>query len=143
MLSENGPYLVFAVICERVLREVDGVASLVRIVDKWTINGPLPKMVPVALPIWLAVGFKAGKFRGKSTLAIRPKTPSGQVVPGIEQPVLFEGEDDNGVNVFGQLNFLVQEEGIYWFSVLLGEVEVTQLPLRIVYQQVAFPTSAL
>jgi hypothetical protein len=143
MATQSGPFLTFAVICERVLREVDGVASLVRIVDKWTISGPLPKMVPVALPIWLAVGFKSGKFRGKSVVTIRPKSPSGQVIPGIEQPVLFEGEDDNGVNVFGQLNFVVQEEGIYWFSVLLDEVEVTQLPLRIVYQQVALATSAV
>ncbi len=143
MSTESGPYLAFAVICERVLREVDGVASLVRIVDKWTISGTLPKMVTAVLQVWIAVGFKSGRHRGKGILTVRPQTPSGQVVPGIEQPVLFEGEDDNGVNVFGQMNFPVQEEGIYWFSVLLDEVEVTRLPLRIVYQQVALPTSAV
>ncbi len=38
--SIGGPYLAFAVICERVLTEADGTISLIRVVDRFTIRGP-------------------------------------------------------------------------------------------------------
>jgi hypothetical protein len=34
MLSDKGPYLAIAVICEKALHEQDGVISLIRIIDR-------------------------------------------------------------------------------------------------------------
>jgi hypothetical protein len=56
-------------------------------------------------------------------------------------PVLFEGEDDKGVNVVAPLAFPVQEDGIYWFEVsLAGQAlptrVVTAIPMRIAYLQI-------
>ena len=89
--KSDGPYLAFAVICERVLREIDGVLSLIRIFDTLTINGSGQRLSPTNLPLSLAVSFRKGGKEGKATVLIRPRSPSGGDLPGIEQPILFQG----------------------------------------------------
>jgi len=46
----------------------------------------------------------------------------------------LEGDDDRGVNVRLLIQFTAEEEGIYWFDVLLDDEVVTRMPLRVVYQ---------
>jgi hypothetical protein len=48
---------------------------------------------------------------------------------------LFEGED-RGVNLILNLNIVVDQEGVYWFNVLLEDQFVTRIPLRIFYQRI-------
>jgi hypothetical protein len=55
---------------------------------------------------------------------------------GPSVPILFEGDDDGGVNVRLVLQFQAQEEGLYWFDVLLNDVLVSRMPLRVLYQVV-------
>jgi hypothetical protein len=50
-------------------------------------------------------------------------------------PVLFEGED-RGANLILALNMVVDQEGVYWFNILLEEELITRIPLRILYQRV-------
>ena len=57
-------------------------------------------------------------------------------MPAIEFPVNFEGDDDRGINIVANINFAVQEEGLYWFTVLLENQSVTRVPLRILYQRI-------
>lgn len=57
-----------------------------------------------------------------------------------ELPVFFEGQD-RGVNVVLNINFAAEEEGIYWFDVLLHEQLVTRIPLRILYQRIGPQTA--
>ena len=40
MKQADGPFVAAAFICERVLREVDGVLSAMRIIDRVTIKAP-------------------------------------------------------------------------------------------------------
>jgi hypothetical protein len=136
----GGPYVQAAAICERVLQEKDGVLSLIRLVDRFTVTaaGPAPPeaMPPTNISANFVVMLKSGFIRARHTLKIVPTTPSGKNLPEISAGVLFEG-DDRGVNTNFQANILAQEEGLYWFDVFLEDQLLTRIPLRLVYQRVS------
>lgn len=130
--EQGGPFLQMAVLCERVLREGDGVLSLIRIVDRFIVSGPQKEMPPSLIRFTAAVAFKSGFFRGKYSAKLRPQSPSGKVLAEQEFPLLFEGEDRGAVFVC-EVGLMVQEEGLYWIDVLLEEEVVTRIPLRVLY----------
>ena len=63
------------------------------------------------------------------------ETPSGLKLPDQLLPVLFEG-DDRGVNLIIAFNMVIDQEGVYWFDVMLDERLLTRVPLRILYQRI-------
>lgn len=138
MLSPTGPYLSAAVLCEKVLREQDGVLSVIRIVDRitHTIADPNPpdEMPPVPLAFTALVAFKSGEARGSYTLRLRPEDPSGTQLSAMDQQVLFEGEGDRGANIVVDFNFVAEMQGLYWIDVLFQDDLVTRMPLRVIYQ---------
>ena len=79
---ERGPFVQLALFCERVLREADGVMSIIRIVDRvtHTERGPdAPEEMPeVHFPLFLVVSLKAGTARGPHEIRITPEQPSGE-----------------------------------------------------------------
>ncbi len=81
------------------------------------------------------ISFKSGSARGRHTVKLRIETPSGLKLPEQLLPVLFEGED-RGVNLMLGINIVVDQEGVYWFDVLLEDVLLTRIPLRILYQRI-------
>ena len=132
-------YLSIAVFCEKVLREADNVLSVIRIIDRFNVFGPTPEMTqPQTLPFTLLISFKSGILRGKQRLEIRPISPTGVEMPRLSFTMLFEGDDERGNAVAAQMNFVVEQEGLYWFDVYLNETLVTRMPLRIAYQQAGF-----
>lgn len=137
MSFRTGPYAVTAVICERVLEDKDGVLSLIRVIDRITrtVTGPnVPEAMPtVRLDYTAVVTLKSGSARGRHTLKIRPEAPSGQQLEPIEVPVFLEG-DDRGVNAILFLGFDLDQEGLYWFDVLVNDELLTRMPLRVIYQ---------
>jgi len=136
----GGPYLQTACLCERVLEEKDGVLSAIRIVDRIGIQAqfapgqPAPAMPAIPVSLWVLISFKAGRARGSYSVRIEPRTPAGLKMPGPTVPVLLEGDDDRGVNLKLNLNFVAQEQGTYWFDVLFEDQLVTRMPLRVIYQ---------
>jgi hypothetical protein len=62
-------------------------------------------------------------------LAIRPKSPNKEDLPQMTFPVLFEGDDDRGNALIAQMNFVANQEGLYWFDVHLNEELATRMPL--------------
>ena len=134
----GGPYLQTAVFCERILKEGDGVVSLIRLVDRVMIqaSGPDPpeKMPPTRLSFWGYLAFKSGFAKGSFTVTVRANGPSGQKLPPVMLPMFLEG-DDRGAGLGFQLNLEAQEDGLYWFDVLIGDRLITRMPLRIVYQR--------
>lgn len=96
-LTAGGPYLAIAVLCEKVLQDKDGVASLIRIVDRVTVTAAgteAPEEMPVVgLSYVMALAFKAGIARGKYLVTLRGESPSGEALPETTTPVLFEGEE--------------------------------------------------
>lgn len=137
------PHLQVAVFCEKHLQEADGVLSLIRIVDRFTINGATPQLQPTILNFTTVVIFKSGFLRGNFTLRLRPLSPSKNELPSINFPVLFEGDEDRGLNVILPTQFLVEEEGVYWFRVYVENDEITRMPLRVIYRQQPYPSSGM
>ncbi len=136
----TGPYLAAACLCERVLEEKDAVLSAIRIVDRIQLQGVAPpgmeppQMLPVPIQLVALVMLKNGSARGTRRLSLQPRTPAGFKLPGPSIPILLEGDDDRGVNIRLLIQFSAEEEGIYWFDVLLDDEVVTRMPLRVVYQ---------
>lgn len=135
----GGPYLSAAVICEKVLQEKDGVASVIRIVDRFilTASGPVTpeKMPPMNVQFTAFLSFKSGVAKGSYTVKLVAKDERGQPI-GSEGlfPVFFEG-DDRGANVIVNMNLRVERDGLYWFDVLIGDRLMTRIPIRVVYQR--------
>lgn len=136
MPIQGGPYLVAAFLCERALREVDGVNSFIRIVDRWTVTGPSEAMPPTAIQATLVVSFKSGIHRGNGQLTITPTSPSDVRMQSLTLPVLFEGDEDRGLAIIIPMAFPVQEPGLYWFNVSLDGQSFSEIPLRVVYHRV-------
>jgi hypothetical protein len=136
-----GPHVAVAVLCEHVIEAKDGSLSLIRIVDRvqqTTTGADVPaQMPPVSLDLWAVVCLRSDEARGRHTVHLRIEKPSGEQLQSLEFPVLFEGEERT-VNLLIRLAPLVlDDEGLYWFDVLLGEVgapPLTRIPLRVTYQ---------
>lgn len=142
----DGPWLQTAVLCEKVLQDKDGVVSLIRIVDRFTVTGgrEAPEQMPaVRITTSAAITLKSGFARGKYIVSLKPVAPSGRKLPEASMPVLLEGED-RGVSVIAEMTFQLDEEGLYWIDVCLGERLLTRMPLRIIYQRLqtgSFPAA--
>jgi hypothetical protein len=136
MPIEGGPYLSAALLCEKALQETDGVVSLIRIVDRWTVSGPMEDMPQTAIQATMVVMFKSGIHRGPGRLTLTPISPRGARLPAMDIPVHFEDDEDRGVNVIVPMSFPVQESGIYWFAIALDGQIVSHIPLRVIYHQV-------
>lgn len=89
----------------------------------------------MALNLALFLSFKSGSARGSNTIKMRIESPSGIRLPEQLLPIFFEGED-RGVNLILALNMVVDQEGVYWFDILLEEKLLTRVPLRVIYQRV-------
>lgn len=129
------PYVGIAVFCEKVLKEGDGVMSLIRVVDRVTFAvaaGPTPQ----AYPLFAVVMLKSGDAQGTQAVGLRSIGPSGQQLGTFEAPALFEG-NDRGVSVVVQFPFQPAEEGLHWFDVLVDGQQFTRMPLRAVYQRLS------
>ncbi len=138
---DRGPHVALAIICERALEEKDGVLSIIRIVDRLVIDTRGPS-VPTSMPqvnysFTLVINIKPDLARGRDTITVRPETPSGLRRDAISFPALFEG-GERAVQFVLELTFAFDEEGLYWFDILLGPEEarqvLTRVPFRVVYQ---------
>ncbi len=134
-----GPHLQMAVICERVLQEVNGVLSVIRVIDRLTFTPPMgasPTMPAQLVTLNAVILFRSDQARGRGTVTLRPQRPSGFNMPEMNFPVLFEGED-RGSQFILDLVFPAEEEGLYWFDVLLDGKLISRMPLRIVYAPIS------
>ncbi|SRR5712692_2430913 len=136
----GGPYVQSALICEKTLTDADGVMSIIRVVDRMTIQAvgtePPADMPPQQLPLNVVLMLKSGDARGRHALKFRPEAPGGEQRPALEIQLNLEG-DERGNNVNVDLRgFVIDREGLWWFDVLFGDNEtlLTRIPLRVIYQ---------
>jgi hypothetical protein len=132
-------YLHVATFCEKVLRETDGVMSVIRIFDRFNVMGDSEQMPPTSFSFMVLIGFKSGFMRGKQTIRLKPISPTGKELPAMEIPMLFEGDDDRGNAIAFQMNWVAEEEGVFWWDVYLNDELVTRMPLRVFYQRQRTP----
>lgn len=130
------PLVQVAAFCQLALPDAQGSLSLIRLIDRLPVMGTADEMQPQIIQgITLAIVLKAGFMRGKATLKVVPNTPSGAQMPASETSVLFEGEE-RGVAFVTPMGFVANEEGLYWFDVLINDVRLTRIPLRVIYQKI-------
>jgi hypothetical protein len=147
MPESNGPYLNYAAICEKVLREADEVLSLIRIIDRVTVTitgstppgvGSVPQILLEPAPavgVTLVIGLKSGGFIGSVPVKIRIDTPSGFRLPEYETSAVLRGEEQ-GAAIVLPIQIPAQDEGVYWFVVEVSGEVFTRVPLRISKQVV-------
>jgi hypothetical protein len=127
-------------ICEKVLREIDGVASAVRIVDIFYAEDPLPDL-PVDVKFGQLVQAHAFiSLKAKPTglaypVVVRLEAPDGETkdldplsvefssTPGLDAPT--------GASIDVQLNIATQTLGTWMLRVLLDGKEVARAPFSI------------
>ena len=137
-----GPYVNAAVFVDHVLQEQDGVLSLIRVIDRLTVQAKAieGQQAPAELPegqleLKLVIIFRADDAQGRYPVTVRTQLPSGAHLPANTLDVMFEGSD-RGVNLI--LNLKVPAiEGLYWFDILINEDDLLcRTPLRVIYQRV-------
>jgi hypothetical protein len=138
-VPESGPYVQVACFCERVLHERDGVLSAIRIVDRFFV--PLAGDQPAGfsappfpgIQAVLLVVLKAGRAEGTHPIHIQLERPDGLRQDVASVDVLFE-RDDRGVNIALPIGFQPEQQGLHWFDVKIGDVLLTRMSLRVVFQ---------
>ena len=137
--NSTGPYLNAALLCEKVLQEKDEVISAIRLVDRITLTAHASSspetLPPLPVSLYALISFKSGNAKGRHTLKWVAETPSGIRLPEQLLSVHFDG-DDRGVNLVLNINMIVNQEGVYWFDIILEDQLITRIPLRILYQRV-------
>lgn len=129
------PYVQVAAICQAALQEPTGFLSLVRLIDRLPLAGPTDEMQPQPLHnLVLVIVLKSGSMKGKYNIKVVPETPSGRKLQGPQLSALFEGEE-RGVAAVLPLGIVAEEEGLYWFDVILEQDLLTRIPLRLIYQK--------
>jgi|SRR5665213_333930 len=145
--SQNmgGPHLLAAFLCEKVLREPDGVFSFIRVVDRFM--RPRPSAIPVGtqiLPIQvtLVASFKSGDLpTGNYTIKIRAHRPdpSAPLLLQSDHEIFAEGGQDHGFAVINAIVMNLEEEGLYWIDVIFEDHTVTRIPFRVLFVSTPVP----
>lgn len=143
MASESGPYITVATFCEQVIEDKAGVLSLIRIVDRMeiTAQGPAaPEEMPPQIINWfLVLILKSGMARGSHEIKIVTELPSGITIDPVILSAHLEG-GNRGKNFVSRLGMKIEEPGIYWFKIYVGDQFYTQVPLEVIYSRMVTPS---
>jgi len=146
-LSRHGPYVVMALLCDRVLQESDGVISIVRVVDRIILpqvdNSTRAMMPPLSVTVVLSL--KPGNLTGHHQIKLVPPPSLGMKTTEIVAALDFPAEDVS-VNIF--IPFALSParvgEGLHWIDVFIDEILMTRLSLRVTFDpNVAIPPGLL
>lgn len=133
LVPNKTPWVAVACICEKVLREEDGVLSAIRIVDKFQVQAQgIPSGAVPAIPLTALISLKSGDVEGQSEISLRLITPSGAIreVPQ-RYPILLLGKE-HGANLIVNMLLPAKEFGHYELKVIWNDTELTSIPFRLV-----------
>jgi len=139
-MPNTKPYVAAACLCEKVLIEQDGVASLIRIIDTMYLE-PQPvdpkSRLPFALKFQVFVSVKSGDLEGEYEIGLLLRGPGDEMRSTHRWPVVFAQSPESGANLRIDFNLAGKEPGalpalgLYWFDVLWGDEVLTSVPLRL------------
>jgi hypothetical protein len=131
------PYLKFGTICERVLEEKDGVLSLIRIVDKFTLTitgkeppGQLPRVVRLLTIIMSWVG-----GLGSHEAAFNIISPGGEIQQSPRSWSFTLDAINQGHNIIVTLPVSMAKEGVYWIEFILNDQVKSRIPFQMLYER--------
>lgn len=134
---DTGPFVAAAMFVDTVIEGKDDVLSLIRVIDRMTVNahGPnVPDDIPPGIVRTnLVVMLKAGKARGAQRFRVDMELPDGSRKKGPEQTVHFTPGESGGVSIFAPLAIEIVSAGLYWTDVFINDRLMSRVPLEIRY----------
>lgn len=132
-MQNTKPYIQAASVCEKILIEPDGVASLIRLVDVFHLDldsVPIVEGVPPAVEFSIIIALKSGSVAGKFTMGLRMIRPDGKAEQAHQVQVELHG-GGHGSNL--RVNGLIANPtyGLHWFDVLWQDEILTRIPLEL------------
>lgn len=139
VMRNNKPLVAVACLCEKVLREEDGVLSAIRVVDTYFIPQTAPAGAAVSLTALICL--KSGDVEGKSEISFRLTAPDGKEVGAPPTyPILLEGRE-HGANLIVQLGLPAANLGHYMLDVLWNGEPLVGIPFKLVQQTPPTPAA--
>jgi hypothetical protein len=128
-MPNSKPFVQAACVCEKLLVETDGVASLVRIFDTVQLTARENQFPDVVLTGF--VSLKSSGQIGTFTVGMRMRRPDGRGGKLLTFSAKFE-RDGAGVNTRIDITVKTPVAGLYWFDILWGEDVLTSIPITII-----------
>jgi hypothetical protein len=128
-MEKSLPYIQAALLCEKILQQMNGSLSIINIADKlgYRTEGFPPGYKP-ALVLTGLVALKSGPIVGDHTVKVVVENPRGERKEIFSNVFNFLGKD-HGQNVILNLTLGIVQDGIYWFDVFFEEDLLTRIPL--------------
>jgi hypothetical protein len=131
------PYLELGTICERVLEEKDGVLSLIRMVDRFTITitgkEPPEKLPPLLRPLTIIMSWVGGL--GSHEAAFNIISPSGETQRSPQSWSFTLNAINQGHNIIVTLPVSMAKEGVYWVEFILNDQVKSRIPFQVLYER--------
>ncbi|MGH7907064.1 MAG: DUF6941 family protein [Candidatus Binataceae bacterium] len=146
MAIADKPLIAAAFLCERVIQEQDGVLTIVRIVDTFSVTIPpaLPPDVTPSIALMGLLAFKKsspGAEGEKHQVRMTLRLPSGKTQPLPARDFFFKPEEFSGANLILNINLGVQEYGLFRLDVSVDDDEiVARIPFRFLQATVSPPS---
>jgi len=134
------PIVNVATVCEKILRETDNVASLIRVIDVFHLPQEAVQLQPEgSIPVSALIVVRGGDYRGEGEIAVSVHTPDGKQQDFPEKwPMLFSDAVPANSLV---LNFgmAFKHVGTSWIDVLWNGELLTKFPITLALQSAALP----
>lgn len=126
------PYLIAALICEKVLQEKDGSLSIIRIADKlmYEMMEGAPEGARPTFQLEGLVSIKSGPATRTFNLRVVFNSPSGNKFEPPSSKIVLEG-GDHGQNLILKMVIGLKEDGLYWLDVMVDSDVLTRIPLLV------------
>lgn len=142
MNMEENPIVLAACICENVIFDKQDVASLIRIVDTWTVEVPdnMPSGLPIGFPVTIFLRLYFGKGREDGVISIQSTRPDG--TQGSRQNIPVKKAQTQNIQIKTAFHVLNPKPGTYWFVVSWNDKPVTKIPASVILKQTEAPGAA-
>jgi hypothetical protein len=138
MSNPDGPYLLAALLCQDVsdgpgeMISALGILSYLHFLPQLELGGAV---LPLPLKIVVCVVINDERWQGRQKyLVVRANAPSRYVLRAWRSRAVFHGTPPRAWWILGVqrgLQLTVEEDGVYWFDVLLDRVLLTRIPLEV------------
>jgi hypothetical protein len=136
------PQIQAAFFCDRVLEDVGGPFSAIRIVDHLHMPSDtrIPEGAMIGVPLTMVIGFKAAGAVGDRQVQILITTPpprgkTVQVATSVMQLSPDQVEENGTLSRLPVTPLLFAGEGVYWYTIRMTNQtkrrEYTKIPLRL------------
>ena len=131
------PYLKLGTICERVLQETDGVLSLIRIVDTFTITitgKEPPERLPSGSKLLTILMSWVGGL-GSHEAAFNIISPGGETQRSPRSWSFTLNAINQGHNIIVTLPVRIAKQGVYWIEFILNDQVKSRIPFQVLYER--------